>query len=1516
MNLAYHEDSVVKESGRSTFAGKIRQPPHSATDSASGGKSKLRLRLIARLRLSVSSLTDCEPPLQPEPLTTEQQAKKMLARVVAKFLLTWVGFLGILVCLALLTDINWARPFMQNALHDTMHRNVRLGRLQWSFGLNGLAVATEKMIITELDDKPFLTADHSEIGIAVAPLFKKQVLIRHLQFQKPEIYAVRTPSGKWNFTDLLRGPDIRFISCENGRFHVIDNKMVNGKPAWKPLDLTEVNVKFNYPRQRKKTPVFISFKIPRKDYSTKMELIGLVLEKTKRWQDMPSQFVFKVDKVYPADLSDFVAAVVPALTTIESAADASTGTSISASSSASASTSTNTKTNTKTAANATAGTNASTTARVSTTTNASTNAKATANTTAKATADQSLAEAGGVDMSQLKSLISPGTLKGVFSLSIACKGALTSGLMAHITAGADNFAVTAPALGKISTPHVVTTCRVYLDEHRFKWNELNLKFGNLVLTSQGELDDWKEKKRHYVADIGGKIEDIKAAAKMVSQQDKLPGLKESEQWSGKADVQVHLLGGNGETKCETNLKVEDVLAKSLLEKLPPEAQPIMTVFSFKKDAKLKGALKIVPGQRIDVKNVALPLSVGIINAVGGIDLQKNTTKFTFSGTSLALNPVQDALDAKLHDNKAAAELPRGAKLRLDGNFDIAGEFASVPKKEQSSGEITLKNAQVVLSDHSLNMKRTSGNISWKDGMVHFKNVAGDLDDGTFTLNGSCGTAANSRIDMNLTAKHAQLEELETVLRILKVRLPILTEQQLYGRVKDLTLILSGSPKQPEIYLSAIPDDVYYQPPGLTRPLRARGGTITYDKDNLTLSELQLAIKNDKVYLTVDIGDVSKTAVVKRVLVKTSGTELVDVNYYLSSVLMPPPLKRVYASFLSQYKLSAIHGRTSADLTCVINGSNVDLEGTCTFSNVGARVAKQFPVERTSGTVTVSGDQLVLQNLSGMIHESKVGIDGRVSNYKDKNAVLAVQVNATLNPRELTELLPALSDDRQRKFQLRATGALDLQAGLRGTSSKNHIWFVLKADPHDGLNLTSPLGNVYQPDGQSFALQGAADLDQAGANLTKLRVAIGESAVIGSGTIKYARLSAPAGTDIDDVPIDYMNTELDLKVKTEKPTDIGTLLSLLDKTVVRSELHGTVDGALNLQGTLSQPRPSGSVTFDKLTITKANLHDLSGSVSLARTASESHQSGKIKIGSFKFKNLVVKDLSSDIALNTARGEQVMSFTSGKALAAGGNVSFNGEYNTTVHKLALNMALEKVKAATIADEVLEQSGEISGLTDVTLQLSTTCDNYNTAMSNLSGNGQLVLHNGAITRFGQLQAKLTQANLLHQGLFGFNLNNLLQSVYPVRTGNFKELSGKYSMDRGLLSFTELRYDGDDMRLWGTGKMNFSLGTVAVEIAGKIPRVTSSVLKGPVGDVSRYMTFQKMMDVVSMHRLEALPSLPVLGDIAGDKPRTFSFKVAAPLADPKLVALSIEKSFHWLAPKPGASAHPVPGLEPTIGL
>jgi hypothetical protein len=134
---------------------------------------------------------------------------------------------------------------------------------------------------------------------------------------------------------------------------------------------------------------------------------------------------------------------------------------------------------------------------------------------------------------------------------------------------------------------------------------------------------------------------------------------------------------------------------------------------------------------------------------------------------------------------------------------------------------------------------------------------------------------------------------------------------------------------------------------------------------------------------------------------------------------------------------------------------------------------------------------------------------------------------------------------------------------------------------------------------------------------------------------------------------------------------------------------------------------------------------------------------------------------------------------------------------------------------------------------------------------------------------------------------------------------------MEKGVLKITELRYNGDDMRLWGAGSANLPLNAMSIEIAGEIPRVEASVIGGPIGEVSRAFTLQRALDTLTLHRLESLPNLPVLGEIASNKPRTFGFKVMAPLDNSKLLVSSIEKSFHWLAPKPGATAHPVPGLQ-----
>src|SRR5262249_38084591 len=133
---------------------------------------------------------------------------------------------------------------------------------------------------------------------------------------------------------------------------------------------------------------------------------------------------------------------------------------------------------------------------------------------------------------------------------------------------------------------------------------------------------------------------------------------------------------------------------------------------------------------------------------------------------------------------------------------------------------------------------------------------------------------------------------------------------------------------------------------------------------------------------------------------------------------------------------------------------------------------------------------------------------------------------------------------------------------------------------------------------------------------------------------------------------------------------------------------------------------------------------------------------------------------------------------------------------------------------------------------------------------------------------------------------------------------------IERGTISFLDLRFIADDMQLWAAGRINLPLSTIDLQVSGRVPRVGTSVIGGPVGQVSRQLTIQNFMDVVTLHRLENLPPLPVLGEFANDRPNAFSFQVKAPLTSPHEVAQSIEQSFLWLPVLPNASAHPLPSL------
>jgi AsmA-like C-terminal region len=392
--------------------------------------------------------------------------------------------------------------------------------------------------------------------------------------------------------------------------------------------------------------------------------------------------------------------------------------------------------------------------------------------------------------------------------------------------------------------------------------------------------------------------------------------------------------------------------------------------------------------------------------------------------------------------------------------------------------------------------------------------------------------------------------------------------------------------------------------------------------------------------------------------------------------------------------------------------------------------------------------------------------------------------------------------------------------------------------------------------------------------------------------------------------------MSVSVTTVKPVPAAKLLSIFDPSWGKNEATGTVEGAFALEGNAPDLRPSGKIVLKDICLPRFNLADLSGTVNmpLVKEGQPQNLLGSVELPRMKLGGTHAEKLEAKLMIEMIgerKQEAQLKISDGHFQLAGGDVEWTGVADLNHRMLALKGSFDKLRAADISEQLFTRAGEITGTLKGTFDLNTEGKTNREAIANLNGKAEFVVENGSLARFGHLQTELTRVNLLHQGLFGFNLNNLLQSVVPVRTGLFKEITGNMRMDKGILTVEYLKYNADDMCLWAGGKANLNLDTIDLQIAGRIPRVSESVLSGHLGNMSRNLTLQRFATIATFGRLERLPSLPLLGDIASDRPRTFQFKVSAPLDKPKMLSQSIEKSFHWLPVHANASAHPLPNLD-----
>ncbi len=1377
-------------------------------------------------------------PSQEETSARLTSAEKSATRPLAiKFMLFWLLSVGILCVFGLAFNADWCKPQFETALSQLFHRKVRLGHMSWSIGFNGLAIATNKVEVDEMNNAPFLRAQRTEIGVSFRPILKGDVELHHLDFRKPEFWFTREISGDWNFTDLIKfGPDVRIIQFDDGRLHLTD---MAAPPAYRSsVNLDKVQLKFVWPKKRVSKPFFLSFELKQPKYITKVQLDGLGKGAIEDWKSNHYTIALLAQRINPDDALRLASFIMKP-----------------------------------------------------------------------------------EDAVQVKSR----ELSGLFDVTIKGDGTLDKGIKLAANMKADGLVLHDPQLGTIKTPHATSEGRVIVDKKKISWEELSLKLPGMHLKSSGQFNQFDDKKGDYKTALSGKVDDLKVLNKLLSaptgkgNSSKSPLLLldgiDPARLTGKAEIIVTVENINNHTEIESRFNAGGLLLRDIIEEAAPKHARFAISAGVPATSFLKGDIHVIPGQILEVRSAQTDIVGGKVTITGNTELKSRVSNYTLEGKNLDLTKVAANMNSSRDALKELAEritVPPKTRLLLKGTADLKARLQRRGSVTRQDIDLYLHNADFYLSDGSLNLNKLNGRIGVTEREFIFDKVTGTIDGGSFSLSGRV-PYKGAGMDLAVSGARVDLGKLTLALATFKMQVPQMTGIKATGKVKDAHLKITGSLSTPIVAGTAVPEDVRLEITDVKRYIRASGGSLNLTGDILTLKDMTLTTRGGAAQVTARISGVPGEAKFLDGRIKSQGLDLADFDAWIHTQVVPEQVRKDYDKMLTAYSVAKVKGKVFGDILLKDdpNSALPRFDGNIGLMDVGFRVEdEKIGVDRLSGVLATAGDDLLLQDIAGWMNGSQFFSNGYVKNYRSALPVLRCDIKGSLNAAEINQLISTFSPAKKAS-QLKFTcqGPLEVNLKANGTKDEMKVSFSGRANQRSSVKLYGPFGVLHQPSGEAMSMDGAVTIHPKGVTVNDAHLFVSESVLGFKGEIKVK----------DDNNANLLNEQIiNLAILTPNPLPARRLLAGLAPQLAESAVAGTisVDGAIS--GPMSNPKINGNFDLVDVTIPKVHLSHATGHMQ-SRDPFDPRSQGApvnahVDMTELQMKNIKVTNVSGEMSFTPSAGGDKLPkirLANMKVKAGGGDINFNAWLDPETEKFGAKSDFKGVDLSVIATGLFGHPGELTGIADGDLLLKSQGSNKDEMIRNLNGNGKFHVKNGVLARFGRLQTRLTQANLLQSGVLGFNLNNLLQSVVPVRTGEFKELIGNYAIVKGMLAFTELKYNGEDMRLWGGGTANLVDGKVNIEIAGTLPRVTSSVLSGPLGHVSRGLTIQKLLNTVTFNKLEKLPALPVLGGIAGDKPRTFTFKMSAPLDEPNVLAQSIEKSFKWLPSKPLQSAHPVPGID-----
>lgn len=332
----------------------------------------------------------------------------------------------------------------------------------------------------------------------------------------------------------------------------------------------------------------------------------------------------------------------------------------------------------------------------------------------------------------------------------------------------------------------------------------------------------------------------------------------------------------------------------------------------------------------------------------------------------------------------------------------------------------------------------------------------------------------------------------------------------------------------------------------------------------------------------------------------------------------------------------------------------------------------------------------------------------------------------------------------------------------------------------------------------------------------------------NGDLNFTGIDIPLlDTTIKDISLDFRDKDIDIKAKGEVFSNQIILSANMENRLIPPYTLNYMDiylGNLDINQIVKR--------LDKLDL-ESNMNKISeqkNNNSGIGITDLMIKNAKVKAQSVLLKNIVAQDLVADFSLNEKLLFSVDDF---KFSVAPGNINGNFKYNLLNSKSELELHVDSVDANQMAEALFDLPEQVSG--SVTGQVDISCNgkSHKTCMDTLSGKGGFSIKDGRMPKLGSLEYLLKASNLVKSGVTGLTINSLIELVSPLKTGQFENINGMFSIKSGIAEDIQIFSKGKDLSLFLTGTYNFSTLVADMNIYGRLSKKISNIL-GPVGNTS----------------------------------------------------------------------------------